>query len=156
MVTPGPSGYLSSVSDLGDLTPPVADRRPVQHSAHGRARTDDYAWLADQDDPAVMAYLEAERRHYDAATGHLRTSWNRLADELVSRTPAADTSVAWNRGGYAYFTRTSEGEEHERLYRSELRVDRGGPDLGEPIGHEVLDPNKVAQGSAFVDLGLVE
>jgi oligopeptidase B len=147
MVTPAKSGYRSSVSDLGDAEPPVADVRPVEVVAHGRSRTDEYAWLGDADDEKVLAYLEAERSYYDAATAHLRAVRERLAEELISRTPAADTSVAWSRGGYLYFTRTAEGEEHERLFRVDPRT---GAEF------EVLDPNAAADGSGFVELGLVE
>ena len=40
--------------------PPVPERRPVELEAHGDVRTDDWYWLRDKDDPAVIAHLEAE------------------------------------------------------------------------------------------------
>ena len=54
-----------------DHSPPVADRRPVTTTHHGRSRTDDYDWLRAKDDPEVLAHLEAENEHTRSATAHL-------------------------------------------------------------------------------------
>ncbi|HWU21698.1 MAG TPA: hypothetical protein VN088_09235, partial [Nocardioides sp.] len=36
------------------IAPPTAERRPVSTTHHGHERTDDYDWLRDKDDPAVL------------------------------------------------------------------------------------------------------
>ena len=41
-------------------TPPVAKRVTHRTDRHGRIVEDDWAWLADRDDPDTLAYLEAE------------------------------------------------------------------------------------------------
>jgi oligopeptidase B len=41
------------------------------HREHGDERVDEFAWLRDRDDPAVMAHLEAENAWTDSALGHL-------------------------------------------------------------------------------------
>ena len=46
--------------------PPVALRRPVTVTRHGELFTDDYAWLREKDDPAVLAHLEAENAYAEA------------------------------------------------------------------------------------------
>ncbi len=43
--------------------PPVAERRPTTHTLHGDVRVDEYAWLRNRDDPATIAYLEAENEY---------------------------------------------------------------------------------------------
>ena len=43
--------------------PPAAPRRPAAHVAHGDIRPDDWQWLANRDDPEVIAYLEAENAY---------------------------------------------------------------------------------------------
>ena len=46
--------------------PPAAPRRAAAHVAHGDIRPDDWQWLANRDDPEVIAYLEAENAYTDA------------------------------------------------------------------------------------------
>ena len=43
--------------------PPTPERRPVRLEAHGDVRIDDWFWLRDKDDPAVIAHLEAENAY---------------------------------------------------------------------------------------------
>jgi protease II len=33
--------------------------------------SDEYAWMRDHTDPRFLAYLRAEREHYDQSTAHL-------------------------------------------------------------------------------------
>jgi oligopeptidase B len=126
---------------------PVAPRRPVVHEAHGVQRLDDYAWLRDVGDPIVREYLHAERAYYHSTTASLEPVRRRLEAEMVARTPPADASVAWQRHGVVYFTRSHRGEEHDRLYRL---------DPVTMAEHLVLDPSDVARGAAFLELGLVD
>ena len=52
--------YAAVSSPQADLPPPVAAIQPVTHRNHGDARVDHYFWLRERDNPAVLAYLEAE------------------------------------------------------------------------------------------------
>ena len=127
--------------------PPVAARRPAVHEAHGVSRVDDYAWLRDTSDPQTIEYLRAERAFYEESTGRLAPLRSALEFEMVSRTPSADASVGWRRAGVVYFTRTRQGEEHDRLYRFD-------PDTG--AEQLVLNPNAVAPGATYLEVGLIE
>ena len=51
--------------------PPTTARRRVVHRAHGDERVDEYAWLRDADDPAVIAHLEAENAWTEHTLAHL-------------------------------------------------------------------------------------
>ncbi|HEX2810312.1 MAG TPA: hypothetical protein VHN80_29450, partial [Kineosporiaceae bacterium] len=135
--------------DLLDA-PPTAERRPTVHEAHGIKRDDDYAWLRTIDDECVLAYLRAERDYYDGSTAHLHSLRLRLAGEMIARTPAADSSVRWRRGPSVYYTRTTQGEQYERLYRID-----DGVDDDEDAARLLLDPNSLADGP-YLALGLVE
>ena len=44
-------------------TPPSAPRRPITTVRHGETFVDDFAWLRNKEDPATIAYLEAENRY---------------------------------------------------------------------------------------------
>jgi protease II len=50
--------------------------------------TDPYAWMRDTSDPALLAYLAAERAYYDQQTAHSV----RLRDAL-----AAEMSAGWRQ-----------------------------------------------------------
>lgn len=51
-----------------ELAPPMAEVVPHELEAHGDVRVDDYFWLNQRDNPAVIAYLESENAYMDAVT----------------------------------------------------------------------------------------
>jgi oligopeptidase B len=125
---------------------PAAARRPSVRDLHGETRADDYAWMRDRDDPALLEYLAAERAYYDAQSEHLEELVARLADEAVRRTPAGDEySVTWEQGAYAYRTRTPADSDFVQLLRSPA---------GETPEEVVLDDNVVATRTGFADVGV--
>ena len=81
---------------------PIAERRPVTRTHHGDVFVDDYEWLRDKDDPATLAYLEAENAHTDAATAHLEPLRQQIFDEIKSRTLETDLSVPTRHGSWWY------------------------------------------------------
>jgi oligopeptidase B len=91
--------------------PPVAPQRPAAPGA------DPYAWMRDAGDPAMRAYLAAERSYYDRRMAPTVAVRDRLRDEMSAREAPATESVSWRRGEYAYFTRTLPGREHEQFCR---------------------------------------
>jgi oligopeptidase B len=79
---------------------------------------DPYAWMRDRDRPAMRDYLAAERAYYDQQTEPLGGLREELAAELIGRTPEAEESVSWRRGGHSYFTRTVPGRQYEQFCRA--------------------------------------
>jgi len=73
--------------------PPVAPRRPVTHLAHEDARPDDWHWLANRDDPAVVEYLETENAYADAVLGPTAPLQERLFEQIRSRVAETDVSA---------------------------------------------------------------
>ncbi|HWI33656.1 MAG TPA: hypothetical protein VNS83_05045, partial [Lapillicoccus sp.] len=51
--------------------PPHPVREPSTRTVHGDTVVDDYAWMADRDDPRLTAYLEAENAYTAARTRHV-------------------------------------------------------------------------------------
>jgi oligopeptidase B len=105
--------------------PPVAPRflpggapgGPADSPA-GDPAGDPYAWMRDRDLPAMRDYLAAERAYYDQRTEPLGGLRDELAAELIARTPEAEESVSWHRGGRSYFTRTVAGRQYEQFCRA--------------------------------------
>ena len=92
--------------------PPVAERRPVRLETHGDVRTDDWFWLRDKDDPAVIAHLRAENSYTEAVTEGTRELRERLFEEMVARIEETDLSVPVRKGPWLYYSRTVEGSSY--------------------------------------------
>ncbi|MFD1858754.1 S9 family peptidase [Aeromicrobium camelliae] len=139
--------------------PPLAERRPTTRVHHGDSVVDEYEWLRDKEDPATIAYLEAENAYAEQQTAHLAGLREQIFDEIKSRTQETDLSVPVRHGDWWYYTRTREGQQYAIRCRCPItdRDDWTPPTLdGEaPIeGEEILlDANVEAQGHEFFSLG---
>ena len=150
--TPG-----SAASATPPTTPPIADRVPVERTHHGDTLVDDYEWLRDKENPAVVAHLEAENAWTDSRVEHLGPLRERLFGEIRSRTKETDLSVPTREGGWWYYSRTREGQQYARHCRAPI----DGPDDWAPPALEadvpgeqvLLDDNAEAEGHEFYSLG---
>ena len=137
--------------------PPVAARKPTAFPPlHGRRRTDDYAWLKDENwqqvmhDPDVLhadirAYLEAENAYKDAVlapAGALRAA---LFDEFRGRIKEDDSSVPATDGAWEYYRRYREGGQHPVVCRR-----AAGRTENEEI---LLDGDAEAEGKSYYRVG---
>ena len=124
---------------------------------HGDETSDDYAWMADRDDPQLLAYLEAENAYALAATAHLGSLERDIYEEIRARTQETDLSVPVRHGGWWYYSRTIEGEQYAVEARVPVAVRPTRPTLtgsGAPDGEQViLDENAEARGHDFFALG---
>lgn len=127
--------------------PPVPARHPVARSAHGDERIDDYAWLRNRDDPAVIAHLEAENAWTEAALSHVAPLRERLYAEMVGRVQQTDVGPPVRHGPYVYYRRTVDGSQYP-VHCRRLR-DSGDEQV-------LLDENVVAGKSGYFHLGDAE
>lgn len=126
--------------------PPGPERRPVVHEHHGDRRTDEYAWLRDRDDPAVIAHLEAENAHTEASLAHIEPLRERLYQEIVARIQETDASAPVPDGPFLYWTRTEQGHQ----YAVHCRRRREPADAAAEV---ILDVNALAEGHDFTRVG---
>ncbi|WP_214413359.1 S9 family peptidase [Sphaerisporangium fuscum] len=137
-------------------TPPVAKKVPAERTHHGDTVIDEYAWLADKDDPDTVAYLEAENAFTQARTEHLKPLQETLFQEIKGRTQETDLSVPTRKGGWWYYSRTEEGKQYGIQCRLAATGDTP-PVLkpGEPLEGEqiLLDGNELAGDSPFFAMG---
>lgn len=153
------SGPAERVTSAGvTATPPSAKRVPHERTHHGDTVTDEYAWLADKEDPDTVAYLEAENAYTEARAAHLSGLRATVFEEIKSRTQETDLSVPARKGAYWYYTRTVEGQQygiHCRRVIADGEVDPPIPENGAPLpGEEILlDGNELAEGHEFFALG---
>ena len=138
--------------------PPTAKQVPHERSYHGDTVIDEYAWLADKDDPDTIAYLTAENAYTDAATAGLDQLRDQIYAEIKARTQESDLSVPVRKGGWWQYSRTVEGQQYGLHCRRAVRPGEVIPPVaadGQPLdGEEVLlDGNKLAAGKGFFALG---
>jgi oligopeptidase B len=138
--------------------PPVAKRAATVRTHHGDSFSDDYAWLADKDNPETIAYLEAENAYTEAMTAGQAGLREAIFGEIKARTQETDLSVPVRKGGWWYYRRTIAGRQYEVHCRREVRPGETRPPMthdGAPLdGEEVLlDGNELAGGGRFFSLG---
>src|SRR5689334_22975505 len=73
--------------------PPRARQVPWADHRHDDIRPDEFRWLADRQNPAARAYLEAENAYTEAAMQHTERLQERLFHELAGRIEETDESV---------------------------------------------------------------
>jgi oligopeptidase B len=106
---------------------------------------DEYRWLHDRADPAVLAYLEAENSYTAESLRHTESLQEALYRELLGRIRESDLSVPQHDRGWWYYTRTEAGLEYPLYCRRP-----GTLEAPETI---YLDQNALAEGHAYHALG---
>jgi len=127
--------------------PPLPLRRPTVLTLHGDERVDDWYWMRDRDDPAVLAHLEAENAYTAAVLGAGAELEERIYAEIRSHVAETDESAPVPDGPWEYYTRTVEGLQ----YPLHCRRPRGGG--AEQV---LLDENVEARGKPYFSLGVYD
>lgn len=139
-----------------DVHPPIADKRPVEITYHGHARTDDYAWLKDENwqqvmqDPNVLntdirAYLDAENAYTQSWMGDTSALQKKLFMEMRGRIKEDDSTVPDPDGAFAYYVRFVEGGQHPKYCRK--------PAKGDDTETILLDGDAEAKGHDYYKIG---
>lgn len=137
-------------------TPPVAVKKPHTIAAHGHTRTDEYHWMRlseaqrnaaepDAHTREVIAHLEAENAYTKAVLAPVDQLREDLFKEMKARIKETDMSVPYRENGHWYHYRFEEGKEYAVHVRR--KDEEGAPEV------DILDENKLAEGSTYFDLG---
>ncbi|GGH06365.1 peptidase S9 [Glycocaulis albus] len=145
------------------FTPPSVEARPVTIEQLGRTRTDNYAWLRDENwqqvmrDPSVLkpeirAFLEAENAYYEEVMSPLSELQETIYQEMRGRIREDDSSVPSRDGEWFYYSRYREGGQYPVFAR------RPADENGEISGEEqvILDGDAEAEGVEYFSLGALE
>src|SRR5690606_24637085 len=144
-------------------TPPDAERKPFTVTTpFGAQRQDDYYWLRDdsRQEPAMLAYLEAENAYADQLLAPLKPLQDKLYGEIVARIKQDDSSVPYREHGWWYYARYEKGRDYPVHAR---RRDGAGVDAvsiqaaneaGDFAAEQVLlDVNELAAGKDYFSVG---
>jgi oligopeptidase B len=137
-------------------TPPVAPRIEKRIEQLGRTRTDDYAWMRDDNwqevlrDPKLLradirTHLEAENAYTKAMLAGTEDLQAQLFAEMKGRIREDDSSVPAPDGPFDYYSRYEIGAEHPIHARRPRGAD--GPE------EVLLDEDALAKGKAFFQVG---
>ncbi|MHA7058878.1 S9 family peptidase [Aquimarina sp. M1] len=120
---------------------PFAAKKATPLEKHGDIRIDNYFWLNDKDNPAVIDYLKLENDYNDRMMGHTKDFQKSLFEEMKSRIKEDDASVPYKLNGYWYITRYETGRDYPIYSRKKEHLD---------APEEILfDCNKEAEGHAY-------
>jgi len=119
----------------------------VVHEVHGDRRFDEYAWLRDRNDPAVIAHLDAENAYTDTVTAPLAGLRQRIYDEIAGRVQQSDETAPIPHGPWLYNARTVEGLAYPILCRRPRSAGEGA-DV-----QVILDQNVLAEGHEYMRVG---
>jgi oligopeptidase B len=112
-------------------------------------RIDDWYWLADREDPAVIEHLVAENTYTEAVTAATADLRDQLFKEMVARIEETDLSVPARKGQWLYYSRTVEGSS----YGIHCRRPAGTGDEAEGDEEVILDENILAEGHDYFAIG---
>jgi oligopeptidase B len=140
------TGSIKTATQADYPPPPVASVLPDTLTDFGNSRIDNYFWMKDRSNPAVMAYLKAENSYCDTVMSHTKGLQQKLFAEMKGRIKEDDQSVPQLDNGYYYYTRTEKDKQYSIHCRKK----------GDVSAHEavIFDENKMAEGTgAFLFAG---
>ncbi len=127
------------------LQPPITEKKPKITEINGDRLVDNYFWLREKSNPAVIAHLEAENAYTAAVMKPTDALQDTLYKEILSHIKQTDTNVPYRWGNYFYYSRTVEGQQYPIICRKQ-----GSLDAAEQI---LLDVNELAKGQKFMSVG---
>jgi oligopeptidase B len=135
----------ASCKNFITMNPPKAEKIKKKLSNHGNTRVDNYFWLNERYNPAVLEYLTKENEYTDFVLKDTKKLQEKLYREIIGRIKQTDMSVPYRENGYYYYTRYEEGKEYPVYCRK-----KGSLDASEEI---LLNVNEMAKGYDYYSVG---
>jgi len=127
-----------------DINPPIPKKISKLLEAHADVRTDNYFWMNNRDDDAVINHLNAENEYTNAILAHTKDFQKDLFEEMKARIKEDDESVPYKYNGYWYITRYEKGKDYPVYTRKRETLDNE---------EELLfDCNEMAKGESYFKL----
>jgi oligopeptidase B len=139
---------LVGVAGASDA-PPVAAKHPRDVTVHGDRRIDDYFWLRERNNPAVMAHLQAEAAYTARWFAPLQPLTQQLREEMAARVPPAELSEPVRQGAWWYSTRIAPGQQYPVHVRQAAVGPQRTLDPAAPA-QVLLDLNQLAEGRKYL------
>ncbi|WP_026966047.1 S9 family peptidase [Algoriphagus terrigena] len=124
---------------------PVAPQIPQLLEIHDHARTDQYYWMNDRENPAVIAYLEEENAYTKSVMQTTEEFQKSLFEEMKGRIKEDDQTVPYFKSGYFWYVRYEKGDEYPIYCRKKDSIDG--------VEEIILNVNDLAKGKSFYQVG---
>jgi len=134
-----------SINQNNTTSHPIAKSIPHTTEVHGHILEDDYRWLHEKENDAVIDYLNEENAYTEAVMADTKVLQKELFDEILGRIQETDLSVPVKEDDYYYYSRTEEGKSYQIYCRK-----KGNLEADEEI---LLDVNKLAGDLEYFSLG---
>src|SRR5438105_5634093 len=105
------------------LQPPATEKKPKVTEINGDRLVDNYFWLREKTNSAVIAHLEAENAYTDAMMKPTEALQTKLYNEILSHIKQTDVNVPYRWGDYFYYSRTKEGLNYPIYCRKHGNLD---------------------------------
>lgn len=132
------------IKNMKEITPPIADKKPVTLEKHGDIRIDDYYWMNERENPEVIDYLERENAYFEKMTAHTDAFEEDLFKEMKGRIKEDDESVPYKYNGYWYITKYEEGKDYPVYIRKK--------DVDGAVEEVMFDCNEMAKDFSYFNL----
>jgi oligopeptidase B len=127
--------------------PPMTEKKPKTTKIHGETLVDDYFWLREKTNPAVITHLQAENSYAEEAMKPTAQLQEKLYNEMLGHIKQTDVNVPYRSGNYFYYSRTEEGKQYPIYCRK-----RRSLEAPEEI---ILDQNELAKDQKFMSVGFL-
>ncbi len=94
------------------LEAPKTKKIPKEFTENGNKREDDYFWLSNSNDSAVINHLKEENGYEDSVMKHTEGLQKKIYDELVARIDQKYESLPTKQNGYWIYERFEEGRQY--------------------------------------------
>jgi oligopeptidase B len=145
-VTTGYGQVESAV--LEDSRAPQAATIPFEMTIHGDTRVDEYYWMRERENPAVIRYLEDENEYLKTQMADTEPLQTKLVAEMRGRIQLTDTTAPVFDRGYWYYEKTSEQLQYPIYCRKKTTL--------EADEEVLLDVNQLAAGESYCSVGEVQ
>jgi len=105
------------------LQPPETEKKPKITEINGDRMVDNYFWLREKANPAVIAHLEAENAYTGAVMKPTEALQEKLYNEILSHIKQTDVNVPYKKDGYYYFSKTQAGLQYPIFFRNKGTLD---------------------------------
>jgi oligopeptidase B len=131
-------GVLAGSLLYAQPQPPKPVKIPKIFREYGKVRADEYFWMNDSRDSAVIAHLVAENAYTSAMLKQTEQLRAKLYNELIARIEQRYESLPAGQNGYWYYIRYEKGKQYPLYCRK-----KGSMQAPEEVS---LDANALARG----------
>jgi oligopeptidase B len=127
-----------------NLVPPFAKKGTKTFEEHGNRRVDDFYWLSNPKDSAVLNLLDAENSYADKMLAHTEGLQNKLFKEIISKQEQQKEELPTKENGYWHYRRYEKDQAYPLVCRKK--------DTWAGAEEVVLDIRELAQNSKNIQL----